>query len=105
MHINVEDLMYEFVKFLKRNSLYAEMIIKRDEWKVIIIEYECINVKRRNVIEVRKIVASRWKQKLLNLWISEKDFSLYSIKKEVMIKMYAAIAKVESEDLVKAMMK
>lgn len=67
MHINVEDLMYEFVKFLKRNSLYAEIIIKKDEWKAIIIKYEYIDAERRDVIEARKIIASRWEQKLLNL--------------------------------------
>ncbi len=67
MHVNVEDLMYEFVKFLERNSLYAKMIIKRNEWEAIIIKYECINAEKRNVIKARKIVASRWKQKLLNL--------------------------------------
>jgi len=31
MHVNIENLMYEFVEFSDRNSLYLEMIIKKEE--------------------------------------------------------------------------
>ncbi len=64
-----------------------------------------IDAKRRDVIKAKKIIASKWRQKLLNLWTSEKNFSLYLIKREVMIKMHAVIARVESKDLTKVMMK
>jgi adenosine/AMP kinase len=31
IHANIENLVYEFVEFLDRNSLYSEMIIKKEE--------------------------------------------------------------------------
>ncbi len=97
--------MYEFIDFLDCNSLYAKMIIKKEKWEAIIIEYECIDAKRRDVVEAWKIIASRWKQKLLNLWILEKNFLLYLIKREVMIKMHVIINRIENEHLMKSMMK
>ncbi len=105
MHANVVNLMYEFINFLNYNSFYAKMIIKKKKWKVIIIKYEYINAKRRNIVKAWKIVASRWKQKLLDFWISEKDFSLYLIKRKVMIKMQIIINKVENKHLMKMIMK
>ncbi len=46
MYVNVENLVYKFIKFLEHNSLYAKMTIKKNEWEAIIIEYECIDAKK-----------------------------------------------------------
>ncbi len=48
---------------------------------------------------------NRWSSKLLNLWISKKDSSLYSIKREAMNKMHAVITRVQNEHLIRVMMK
>lgn len=105
VHEKVEDLMYNFIKFLDHNSLYLRMIIEKERWEVIIIKCECINAERRDVIKAKKIVISRWDQKLLNLWTSKENFSLYSIKRKIMIKMHAAITRVKNEHLTRAIMK
>ena len=97
--------MYNFVKFLNNNSLYSRMTSEKEEWKTMNIEHERIEKKRRNIVEIKRIVMNRWDSKLLNLWISKKNSSLYSIKKEAMNKMCAVIARVQNKHLIRAMMK
>ncbi len=97
--------MYSFVKFLDNNSLYSRMTSKKEEWKTMNIEHERIEKERRNIAETKRILMNRWDSKLLNLWISKKDSSLYSVKREAMNKMHAIIARVQNEHLIRAMMK
>ncbi len=105
LHVNVENLMYSFVKFLDNNSLYSRMISKKEEWKMMNIKHERIEKERRDIVETKRIMMNRWDLKLLNLWISKKDSSLYSIKREAMNKMHAIIARIQNEHLIKVMMK
>ncbi len=105
LHVNVKNLMYSFVKFLDNNSLYSRMTSEKEEWKTMNIEHERIEKERRDITETKRIVINRWDSKLLNLWISKKDSSLYSVKREVMNKMRAIIARIQNEHLIKAMMK
>ncbi len=105
LHVNVENLMYSFVKFLNNNSLYSRMISKKEEWKMMNIKHERIEKERRDIVETKRIMMNRWDLKLLNLWISKKDSSLYSIKREAMNKMHAIIARIQNEHLIKVMMK
>ncbi len=80
MHEKIKDLMYEFVKFLDNNSLYSRMTVKKEEWEAINTEHERIDWERRNIAEVRRIMpTSRWDQKLLDIWTSEKNSSLYRV--------------------------
>ncbi len=97
--------MYSFVKFLNNNLLYSRMTSKKEEWKVINIEHKRIEKERRNIAETKRIMMNKWDLKLLNLWISKKDSSLYSVKREVMNKMFAVIARVQNEHLIKVIMK
>ena len=96
--------MYSFVKFLNNNLLYSRMTSKKEEWKVINIEHKRIEKERRNIAETKRIMMNKWDLKLLNLWISKKDSSLYSVKREVMNKMFAVIARVQNEHLIKVIM-
>ncbi len=105
LHVNVENLMYSFVKFLDNNSLYSRMTSEKEEWKTMNIEHERIEKERRDIAEAKRIVMNRWDSKLLNLWISKKDSSLYSVKREAMNKMHAIIARIQNEHLIRAMMK
>ncbi len=97
--------MYSFVKFLDNNSLYSRMTSEKEEWKMMNIEHERIEKERRNITETKRIMMNRWNSKLLNLWISKKDSSLYSVKREAMNKMRVIIARIQNEHLIKAMMK
>ncbi len=105
LHVNVKNLMYSFVKFLDNNSLYSRMTSEKKEWKMMNIEHERIEKERRDITETRKIMMNKWDLKLLNLWISKKDSSLYSVKRKAMNKMRAFIARVQNEHLIKVMMK
>ncbi len=105
LHVNVKHLMYSFVKFLDNNSLYSRMTSEKEEWKMMNIEHKRIEKERRDIAETKRIVMNRWDSKLLNLWISKKDSLLYSVKREVMNKMRAIIARIQNEHLIKAMMK
>ncbi len=105
LHVNVKNLMYSFVKFLDINSLYSRMTSEKEEWKTMNIEHKRIEKERRDIAETKRIVMNRWDSKLLNLWISKKDSSLYSVKREVMNKIRAIIARIQNEHLIKAMMK
>jgi len=69
------------------------------------IEHKRIEKERRDIAETKRIMMNRWDSKLLNLWISKKDSSLYSIKREAMNKMHAIIARVQNEHLIRVMMK
>jgi len=81
------------------------MTSEKEEWKTMNIEHERIKKERRDIVETKRIMMNRWDSKLLNLWISKKDFSLYSIKREAMNKMRAIIARIQNEHLIRAMMK
>ncbi len=105
LYVNVKNLMYSFVKFLDNNSLYSRMTSKKEEWKMMNIEHERIEKERRDIAEIKRIMMNRWNSKLLNLWISKKDSSLYSVKREAMNKMRAIIARIQNEHLIKVMMK
>ncbi len=105
LHVNVKNLMYSFMKFLDNNSLYSRMISEKEEWKTMNIEHKRIEKERRDIAETKRIMMNRWSSKLLNLWISKKDSSLYSIKREAMNKMHAIIARVQNEHLIRVMMK
>ncbi len=105
LHVNVKNLMYSFMKFLDNNSLYSRMISEKEEWKTMSIEHKRIEKERRDIAETKRIMMNRWDSKLLNLWISKKDSSLYSIKREAMNKMHAIIARVQNEHLIRVMMK
>ena len=105
LHVNVENLMYSFVKFLDNNSLYSRMTSEKEEWKMMNIEHERIEKERRDIAETKRIMMNRWDLKLLNLWISKKDSSLYSVKREAMNKMHAAITRVQNEHLIRVMIK
>jgi len=105
LHVNVKNLMYSFVKFLDNNSLYSRMTSEKEEWKMMNIEHERIEKERRDIAETKRIIMNRWDLKLLNLWISKKDSSLYLIKREAMNKMHAIIARVQNEHLIRAIMK
>ncbi len=96
LYVNVKNFMYSFVKFLNNNLLYSRMTSKKEEWKVINIEHKRIEKERRNIAETKRIMMNKWDLKLLNLWISKKDSSLYSVKREVMNKMFAVIARVQN---------
>ncbi len=93
------------MKFLDNNSLYSRMTSEKEEWKTMNIEHERIEKERRDITETKRIMMNRWDLKLLNLWISKKDSSLYSIKREAMNKMRAIIARVQNEHLIRAIMK
>ena len=97
--------MYSFMKFLDNNLLYSRIINKKKEWKMMNIEHERIEKERRDIAETKRIIMNRWDLKLLNLWISKKDSSLYLIKREAMNKMHAIIARLQNEHLIRAMMK
>ncbi len=72
--------MYSFVKFLDNNSLYSRMTSEKEEWKMMNIEHERIEKERRDIAEAKRVVMNRWDSKLLNLWSSKKDFSLYLLE-------------------------
>ncbi len=105
LHVNVKNLMYSFVKFLNNNSLYSKMTNEKEEWKMMNIEHERIEKERRDIAETKRIMMNRWDLKLLNLWISKKDSSLYSIKREAMNKMHAIITRIQNKHLIRVMMK
>ncbi len=105
LHVNVKNLMYSFAKFLDNNSLYSRMTSKKEEWKMMNIEHERIEKERRDIAEIKKIMMKRWDSKLLNVWISKKGSSLYSIKRKAMNKMRAIIARIQNEHLIRVMMK
>ncbi len=105
LHVNVKNLMYSFVKFLDNNSLYSRMTSEKEEWKAMNIEHERIEKERKEITETKRIMMNRWNSKLLNLWISKKNSSLYSVKREAMNKMHAVIARIQNEHLIRVMMK
>ncbi len=105
LHMNVKNLMYSFVKFLDNNSLYSRITSEKEEWKTINIEHERIEKERRDIAETKRIMMNRWNLKQLNLWISKKNSSLYSVKREAMNKMHVIIARIQNEHLIKVMMK
>lgn len=88
VHEKVEDLVYDFVEFLENNSLYSRMTLEEEGWKVISAEHERIERERRDIAGARKTVASRWGQKLLDIWTPEQGSSLYSVKMNAMSKMH-----------------
>ncbi len=97
--------MYSFVKFLNNNSLYSRIINEKEEWKIMNIEHKRIEKERKDITETKRVMMNRWDLKLLNLWISKKDSSLYLIKREAMNKMHAIIARIQNEHLIRVMMK
>ncbi len=97
--------MYSFMKFLDNNSLYSRMINKKEEWKMMNIKHERIEKEKRNIIKIKRIMMNKWDLKLLNLWSSKKNSSLYSIKRKTMNKIHAIIARIQNEHLIRAMMK
>lgn len=105
VHERVEDLVYDFVEFLENNSLYSRMTLEEEGWKVISAEHERIERERRDIAGARKTVASRWGQKLLDIWTPEQGSSLYSVKMNAMSKMRAATGRIQNEYLARAMMK
>ncbi len=59
LHVNVKNLMYNFVKFLDNNLLYSRIINEKEEWKTMNNKYERIEKERRDIAETKRIMMNR----------------------------------------------